>query len=57
MERLFAGSEDGEAIVGFNKKGEMVKLIHLDPETIANKRSSANLLAFLLSHEEKNEFS
>ena len=30
-ERCWAGSEDGEAVVGLNEKGELRALIHLDP--------------------------
>ena len=33
--RRFRGSEDGEAVVGLDEKGEMQCLIHLDPSNVA----------------------
>lgn len=41
----FKGSQDGEAVVGLDKKGDLVALIHLDPDGVA---------AILKAHEEGN---
>lgn len=32
VEKCFKGSEDGEALVGFDLNNEIMALIHLDPE-------------------------
>ena len=34
VERCWQGSEDGEAIVGLNGAGEILSMIHLDPDGI-----------------------
>lgn len=34
VELSYKGSEDGEALVGYDKKGEAIALIHLDPEGV-----------------------
>ncbi|WP_229136195.1 hypothetical protein, partial [Bacillus anthracis] len=44
--RCFLGSEDGEAVVGIDKEGELIKLIHLDPETIEGMQNNKNLTTF-----------
>lgn len=43
---MFLGSEDGEAVVGIDKEGELIKLIHLDPETIEGMQNNKNLTTF-----------
>lgn len=34
VDRCRAGSQDGEAVVGINAKGEIVAMIHLDPQGV-----------------------
>lgn len=34
VERCWQGSEDGEAIVGLDEAGEIISMIHLDPDGV-----------------------
>ena len=34
VQRCWEGSEDGEAVVGMNEAGEIISLIHLDPDGV-----------------------
>lgn len=47
VERCWKGSEDGEAIVGMNSVGEIISLIHLDPDGVALLRKPEQLKAYL----------
>lgn len=49
VKRCFAGSEDGEAIIGLNKQGEIEKFIYLDPETVEGWKNTADVTTFLAS--------
>ncbi|MBE1556244.1 hypothetical protein [Sporosarcina limicola] len=31
-ERAFAGSQDGEAVIGLDDSGDMIYIVHLDPQ-------------------------
>ncbi|MBE1556677.1 hypothetical protein [Sporosarcina limicola] len=42
VERCWAGSEDGEAVVGTDQHGEIVCLIHLDPGKIVIMEKAVN---------------
>lgn len=50
VERCWAGSEDGEAVVGYNSAGEIQTLRHLDPDTLeeVGQLSDAELLQRLI---------
>lgn len=47
VERCWKGSQDGEAIVGFNATGEIVSMIHLDPDDIELLNKPKELEAYL----------
>ena len=47
VERCWEGSQDGEAIVGFNAAGEIVSMIHLDPDGIKMLSNPEELKAYL----------
>lgn len=47
VERCWKGSQDGEAIVGFNSAGEIVSMIHLDPDGIELLNKPKELEAYL----------
>lgn len=40
VKREWAGSEDGEAVTGYNKEKELVAVMHLDPYTIAGMKQA-----------------
>lgn len=55
VRRDFKGSEDGEALLGLDKRGEITLFIHLDPENIeamVDADERGELAAFLLAREE-----
>ncbi|MDO4692204.1 MAG: hypothetical protein Q4A64_04950 [Porphyromonadaceae bacterium] len=55
VSRDWAGSEDGEAIVGYNRREEIIALIHLDPLGIQMHTENPDDRAFedeLLYHNE-----
>lgn len=47
VERCWQGSEDGEAVVGFNAEGEILSMIHLDPDGIELLGKPEALRAYL----------
>ncbi len=49
VERCWAGSEDGEAVVGLDSKGELMVVMHLDPYTIEEVQAMTDeeLLSYL----------
>lgn len=53
VSREWAGSEDGEAVVGCDKNGEIICMIHLDPtgvKRINDALEKNSLKEFLLQH-------
>ncbi len=55
VKRQWAGSEDGEAITGLNAQGELIMMIHLDPngiENMENAEKQGQLHDFLLAWNE-----
>ena len=55
--REWAGSQDGEAVVGCNVNGEIIALIHLDPGGIEMMQKCNTLLEFNKALLEYNEIS
>ena len=53
VSRDWAGSEDGEAVVGCDERGDLICMIHLDPEGIEEMKhaiAADRLKAFLLEY-------
>ena len=47
VERCWKGSQDGEAIVGLDSAGEIISMIHLDPDGIELLHKPDELKAYL----------
>lgn len=53
VETGLAGGQDGEAVMGFDQKGECIAFIHLDPEgvsAILKAKAEGNLAEMLKSY-------
>lgn len=53
VETGLAGGQDGEAVMGFDQKGECIAFIHLDPEgvsAILKGKAEGNLAGMLKSY-------
>lgn len=51
VKRQWAGSEDGEAVTGLDKAGQLICLVHLDPDMVqqmAAARKAHTLRQYLL---------
>lgn len=47
VQRCWQGSEDGEAVVGLNEAGEIISMIHLDPDGVRSLDKPDDLKAYL----------